>query len=180
MLSNRKLIETYSERFVNTANFLLGRRKSELGGIFSYITRMSSDEKQVKCLHSFRETMKRGYFFLVTLETFSKNRLQILDDSMLPTRRNLLAELDKTINSLQIEEDSQEFAFRPLCIEEIYDKHIVLKGNFEILQEDSPTGHPTQRGRLFYDLILPFHNKKSSTGLCFETKNLPIFYRYQF
>ena len=120
-----------------------------------------------------------GFFLIFSIDPFFNDHLQPFDKVVKPTKPELLAELVKTINSLQIEEDSQTFAFRSFPIEEIYNKHIVLKNKFEFLSEDSPIGRP-KRSRLFYDLILPFNNRKPPSGRCFEPKELPAFYRYLF
>lgn len=143
---------------------------------------MLSKEKQVKCLSLFKETMKRGFFLLFNLNPFYNDRLQFLTekDGVKPTKGELLAELKKTIEGLQIEEDSQTFAFRSHSIDEIYEKHMVLKEKFEFIREDSDVFQPTQRSRLFYDLILPFNNRKPAVGRCFKSEELPQFYKYHY
>lgn len=144
----------------------------ELRNIYDYIFHMSLKEKQVKCLPLFRETMYKGYMTLYTLLGFFMDGLPFMYREVSPTKEKLLAELDKTIKSLQIEEDSQTFAFESLPIKEIYQKDIVLREKFEFFGEENP-----QRGRLLYDLILPFNNKKPPTARCFKKEELPDFYK---
>lgn len=175
MLSNREVADLYSARVLNSPTGKeLHKRSSELSPVLEFIFRMLSEEKQVKCLPLFEETMKRGYITLATLEAFFLGRLPFLNEGVSSTKSEVLAELDKSIKGLKIK-DGQTFAFRWLPIEKLYSKHFVLKGKFEFFGEKSP-----QRGRLFYDLILPFNNREPPIGRCFEKEELPLFYSIQY
>lgn len=173
------MVQLYSERVLTSpSSDELYKWTSELRKPVTFIFLLLSKEKQVKCLGLFEETMRKGYVLLAALETFFFGGLPSLDEGVSPTKGELLDGLRKTIDSLQIEEDRQTFAFRSLSIEKIYDKYIVLKRKFEFFGDDSSTWSPTQKGRLFYDLILPFNNKKPKTGRCFKKEELPKFYRH--
>lgn len=174
------MAELYSESFINSCTAKEWEaRKSELSGILNTTVTIWLKEGQVKCLRLFKKRMSRGINLLYSLDPFFYDHLQPLYRNVKPAKGELLAELKKTIDSLQIDENSQEFAFRYYSLSEIYNKRIVLKGKFEFIREDSSSWSPTQRGRLFYDLILPFEKRTPPTGRCFETKELPKFYRYQ-
>lgn len=176
-LSNRKIAEIYSDRALNSLTVQeLMMQGLQLGAIgYSIYEMWFREEKEVKCLDSFKETMLRGVYLLYSLGPFLEGRLTFIDGTGKPNNDELLAELKKTIEGLQIEEDSQTFAFRSHPIDKIYNKHIVLRGNFEFEKEVSDVYR--QRGRLFYDLILPFNNRNPPGGRCFQSEELPAFYR---
>lgn len=141
------------------------------------LRRISKDERQPMCLFRFENVVEEGLSFIYSLEPFFRDILQFIEQDVKPTRDELLKELKKTIKSLKIDQTSQTFAFGSESVEEIYYKPIVLKRKFEFLKEDSKKPLPERRGRLFYDLILPFNNKKHLNRRCIKSDDLPSFYR---
>lgn len=175
------MAHAYSERVINRCTDKEWQKlEIEVQILFDFIKQLSLKERSVECLRSFKETMSKGLYHLWNFDPFFRHHLQDVERGVKPTKDELKAELRKTIDGLQIEKDSQTFAFRNQPFDRIYDMRFVQKGKFEFRWEDSPIGQPMQRGLLLYDLILPFNSKKALSGRCFETKELPRFYRFHF
>ena len=89
----------------------------------------------------------------------------------------MLKQAEKALKHLKIDEDNQMLAFRGGYAGEVAFSEVFAKGKFELLKRSLLPFRRGQKGRLHYDMILPFYTKKPAKGPCVSSSYLPLFYK---
>ena len=137
----------------------------------------------VECVDEFLEKIQRVSGLGFSAGSYVLSQLVQEDDhSMIhryPSKAEQMEKLERALRSVDTDVNSQIMAFHSLLIEDIYQRKIIFARSLKFTF-NSPTRNffdVKANGTLFYELHLPYHNKKyEKTKFCVPRDDLAIFF----
>lgn len=133
-------------------------------------------DSNYKSLGSILDKIQKNMKFTDFLMEYFSNKLPTEDYIKFGFKKEAeMKKLGDLIRNLDISNDSQTIAYHNLSIGEIYEKRFVLVSNFTLHTHFYQVPTYAATSTLYYDIILPFHNKNydSTSKDCTSRSRLP-------
>ena len=156
------IVELLSEKYLNNRSAIVSRLVDKSGVLQSLVGRAMNlwTRYHYKSLYPFLNLMFDGLDFLDILWYCFHDQLPIKNVLRFGIKREEeMKKLGDLIPNLDLSNENQTMAFHNISIQQVYPKTIISVSNFTLNRHSELIYDFRSTSTLYYDLVLPFHNK---------------------